>query len=63
MDVEPEKQALLEQEGVAGYVVEDVLIQKPLPELQAVSRYLNSQRNVQVRPRLFAWLASRDFGA
>jgi hypothetical protein len=32
-------------------------------ELQAISGYLSRQRNVHDRPRLFAWLASRDFGA
>ncbi len=40
-----------------------LLQQKPLDELRAVSRYLDQQRNVQDRARLFAWLASRDFGA
>ncbi|HEX6287897.1 MAG TPA: DnaA N-terminal domain-containing protein [Herpetosiphonaceae bacterium] len=54
---------LLEREGVADFFLAPMLSQKSLDELRAVSTYLNHQRNVVDRPKLFAWLVSRDFGA
>ncbi len=59
----PEVQQLLAREGVTEYVLTPIIQQKPFVELQAISGYLSRQRNVHDRPRLFAWLASRDFGA
>lgn len=54
---------LLEQEGVTDFFLAAMLFQKPLDELKAVSTYLNRQRHVEDRPKLFAWLVSRGFGA
>ncbi len=54
---------LLHQEGLSDYYLVPVIQQKSPAELQAISSYLDQQRNVRDRQRLFAWLASRDFGA
>ncbi len=58
-----EIQQILTREGVMDYVLAPLIQQKTVPELQAISGYLSRQPNVRHRPRLFAWLASRDFGA
>jgi hypothetical protein len=54
---------ILEREGVADFFLAPTLYQKSIDELRAVSAYLNQQRNVEDRAKLFAWLVSRDFGA
>lgn len=54
---------VLDREGVSDFVVAHRLHQLDLAELHAVQTYLNHQRNVQDRPRLFAWLATHGFGA
>jgi hypothetical protein len=54
---------ILEQEGVTEFFLAGKLAQKSIDELRAVSAYLNRQRNVEDRAKLFAWLVSRDFGA
>ncbi len=59
----PEIRQILTREGVMDYALAPTIQQKPFVELQAISGYLSRQRNVRDRPRLFAWLASRDFGA
>jgi DNA-binding MarR family transcriptional regulator len=59
----PEVQRVLAREGVMHYVLAPTIQQKPFVELQAISGYLSRQRNVRDRPRLFAWLATRNFGA
>ncbi len=61
--IPPEIQQILTREGVTDYFLTPLIQQKPVPELQAISGYLSRQPNVRHRPRLFAWLASRDFGA
>ena len=55
--------AVLQREGIADYYLLPAIQHKSLVELQAISAYLDRQRNVRDRRRLFAWLASRDFGA
>ncbi len=65
-DTDPHTQAVaavLDREGVSNFVVAHRLHQLDWAELHAVQRYLNHQRNVQDRPRLFAWLATHGFGA
>ncbi|PLS78131.1 MAG: hypothetical protein CYG59_20155 [Chloroflexi bacterium] len=62
-EIAPEVQQILAREGVSDYVLAPTIRQKPFMELQAISGYLSRQPNVRHRPRLFAWLASRDFGA
>jgi predicted transcriptional regulator len=53
---------LLQQEGITDYYLLPAIHGKPVDELRAISTYLDRQRRVRDRPRLFAWLASRDFG-
>ncbi len=60
---EPAVQRVLDQEGVSAFVLAPQMAQLSWTELHAVQRYLNHQRNVQDRPRLFAWLATHGFGA
>ncbi len=55
--------AVLDREGVSDFVVAHRLHQLDWAELHAIQSYLNHQRNVQDRPRLFAWLATHGFGA
>ncbi len=65
-DTDPHTQAVaavLDREGVSNFVVAHRLHQLDWAELHAVQHYLNHQRNVQDRPRLFAWLAMHGFGA
>ncbi|MDP9311077.1 MAG: helix-turn-helix domain-containing protein [Chloroflexota bacterium] len=59
----PEIQHILAREGVTDFLLAPLIQQKTVPELQAISTYLSRQHNVRDRRRLFAWLASRDFGA
>ncbi|MDP9313303.1 MAG: hypothetical protein M3R24_20870 [Chloroflexota bacterium] len=54
--------AILEREGVGKFQLAPHLRQLDWAELHAIQRYLNQQRNVQDRPRLFAWLATHGFG-
>ncbi len=54
---------LLQREGVTDYYLLPAIDRTPVTELQAISAYLDRQHNVRDRPRLFAWLASRRFGA
>ncbi len=54
---------MLDREGVGDFVLAPQLQQLGWAELHAVQCYLNHQRNVRDRPRLFAWLASHGFGA
>ncbi len=54
---------LLQREGVNDYYLTPAIDRTAFSELQAISGYLDRQRNVRDRPRLFAWLASRGFGA
>ncbi len=56
-------EAVLQREGVSGFHLAPHLRQLDWAELHAIQRYLNQQRNVQDRPRLFAWLATHGFGA
>ncbi len=55
--------AILEREGVGDFQLAPHLRQLDWAELHAIQSYLNQQRNVQDRPRLFAWLATHGFGA
>ncbi len=54
---------LLQREGVNDYYLTPAIDRTAFSELQAISGYLDRQRNVRDRPRLFAWLARRGFGA
>ena len=54
--------ALLVFEDVQDPVAVSELQGKPLVELQAISRYLDTQTNVVSRPALFVWLARHNFG-
>lgn len=58
----PEIIRLLEREGAHTLESTPKLFQYPVEELQAVSTYLDTQRNIEDRPKLFAWLVLRDFG-
>jgi predicted transcriptional regulator len=59
----PDVIRILEQEGVHEFYLAPVLRQRPVAELTAISRYLDTQHNVRDRAKLFAALACRDFGA
>lgn len=61
--VAPDVLRLLKQEGVLDFYIAPLLGQYSLPELTAISRYLDTQRNIRDRARLFAALACRNFGA
>lgn len=61
--VDPQIEALLEQEQVADFMLAPQLRRRSLRELQAVSQYLTTQRNVRDRARLFAALVREGFGA
>ncbi len=54
---------LLKNEDVCDPDAMAELQDKPLAELQALSRYLDKQKNIRCRPALFVWLARQDFGA
>ncbi len=60
---DPTVQRVLDREGVTDFVLAPQLAQLGWNELHAVQCYLNHQRNVRDRPRLFAWLATHGFGA
>ena len=59
---DPLAHQVLEREGVADFILAPQLAQQAAGELQAVSRYLDTQHSVRDRPRLFAWLATHGFG-
>ncbi len=61
--LDPAVQTVLDREGVADFALAPRLQQLNWNELHAVHAYLNHQRNVRDRPRLFAWLATHRFGA
>jgi hypothetical protein len=54
---------LLKNEDVCDPDAMAELQDKPLAELQALSGYLDKQKNIRCRPALFVWLARQDFGA
>jgi hypothetical protein len=54
---------LLKTEDVCDPDAMAELQDKPLAELQALSGYLDKQKNIRCRPALFVWLARQDFGA
>jgi len=54
---------LLAAEAVLDPEAISELEHKQVEELQAVSRYLDKQRNLRCRPGLFVWLARQEFGA
>lgn len=58
----PEIMQFLEREGAHSLESTPKLLLYPVEELHAVSAYLDTQRNVEDRPKLFAWLVLRDFG-
>lgn len=60
---ETEITALLAAEEIIDPVAVNELRSKPLDELQAISRYLDTQTNIRSRPALFVWLARHGFGA
>ncbi len=61
--IENEVTRLLDDEDVGDPEAIAQLQNKPIEELQALSRYLDKQTNVRCRPGLFVWLARQDFGA
>ncbi len=61
--LDPAVQTVLDREGVADFALAPRLQHLNWNELHAVQSYLNHQRNVRDRPRLFAWLATHRFGA